>query len=80
MQKAAASVHPTSRGPISEDGAATATGSTKVRRAAVDAVAAAGAAIPAKSTPKPTRAMVATAATLCVETSVPSTVKQLPTR
>ena len=80
MQHAAAIVHPTRRGPISEVGAATATGSTKVRRAAVDAVAAGGAAMPAKSTPKPTRAMVTTAATLCVETAVPSTVKQDPTR
>ena len=79
MQKAAASVHPTRRGPIAEAGCATATGSTNVRRAAVDAVAAGGATMPAKSTPKPTRAMVTTAATLCVETTVPSTMKQPPT-
>ena len=80
MQEAAASDHPRRRGPISEVGWATATGSTKVRRAAVEAVAAAGAAIPAKSTPKPTRAIVTTAAALWVEATVPSTTKQLPTR
>ena len=53
-------------------------GRTKVNRAAVDAVAACGARIPAKSTAKPTTAIVTTAATLFVETTVPSTVKQAP--
>ena len=78
MLKAAASVHPTRRGPTAEAGWATATGRTKVSRAAVDAVAACGDAMPAKSTTKPTTAIAATAATLCVETTVPSTTKQLP--
>ena len=58
MQSAAASVHPTRRGPTAEAGWATATGRTKVSRAAVDAVAACGDAMPAKSTTKPTTAMV----------------------
>ena len=60
---------------MADAGCATATGRTKVRSAAVVAVAACGATIPAKSTPKPTTAMVTTAATLFVETTVPSTVK-----
>ena len=76
MQSAAASVHPTRRGPTAEAGWATATGRTKVSRAAVDAVAACGDAMPAKRTMKPTTAMAATAATFCVETTVPSTTKQ----
>ena len=79
MQKAAAIVHPMSRGPMAETGCATATGRTKVSKAAVVAVAAWGATIPAKSTPKPTIPIVTTAATLCVETTVPSTMKQAPT-
>ena len=79
MQKTAASVQPTRRGPTAEAGWATATGRTKVSSAAVDAVAACGATMPAKSTAKPTSAMVTTAATLWVETTVPSTVKQAPT-
>ena len=79
MQKAAAIVHPMSRGPIADTGWATATGKTKVSRAAVVAVAACGATTPAKSTAKPTSAIVTTAATLFVETTVPSTTKQAPT-
>ncbi len=77
-EKAAASVHPRSRGPMAEAGCATETGRTNVKRAAVEAVAAGGATTPAKSTTKPTRAMATTAATLWVETSVPSAMKQLP--
>ena len=50
-----------------------------MRSAAVVAVAAWGATIPAKSTAKPTSAMVTTAATLLVETTVPRTMKQAPT-
>ena len=46
-------VHPTRRGPMADTGCATATGRTKVRSAAVVAVAAWGATIPAKSTAKP---------------------------
>ena len=80
MQKAAASVQPMRRGPMADAGWATATGRTKVSRAAVVAVAACGATIPVKSTAKPTTAIVTTAATLCVETTVPRTVKQAPTR
>ena len=79
MQKAAASVQPMRRGPMADTGWATATGRTKVSSAAVVAVAACGATIPAKSTAKPTTPIVTTAATLCVETKVPSTVKQAPT-
>ena len=79
MQKTAAIVHPTRRGPMAEAGCATATGRTKVRSAAVVAVAAWGATIPAKSTANPTSAIVTTAATLWVETTVPSTMKQAPT-
>ena len=78
MEKAAASVHPSSRGPIAEAGCATETGRTNVKRAAVDAVAAGGATTPAKSTTKPTTAMAATAASLWVDTTVPSTMKQPP--
>ena len=55
-QKAAASVQPIRRGPMADAGSATATGRTKVSRAAVVAVAAWGATIPAKSTAKPTTA------------------------
>ena len=80
MQKTPASVHPSRRGPTADAGCATATGRTKVRSAAVVAVAAWGATIPANSTPKPTTAMVTTASTLFVETTVPRTVKQAPTR
>ena len=72
MQKTAAIVHPRRRGPTADAGCATATGRTKVRSAAVVAVAAWGATTPAKSTAKPTSAMVTTAATLLVETTVPS--------
>ena len=56
---------------MAETGCATATGRTNVSSAAVVAVAAWGATIPAKSTAKPTTAMVTTAATLLVETTVP---------
>ena len=78
MQKKPAMVHPIRRGPMAESGCATATGRTNVRSAAVVAVAAWGATMPAKSTPKPTNAMVTTAATLFVETTVPRTIKQAP--
>ena len=64
MQMTPASVQPNSRGPIAESGCATATGRTKVRRAAVVAVAARGATIPANSTAKPTNPMVTTASDL----------------
>ncbi len=40
MQAAPASTHPSSRSPISDEGWATATGSTNVKSAAVEAVAA----------------------------------------
>jgi len=53
-------------------------GRTKVSSAAVDAVAACGEAMPAKRTTKPTTAMAATAATFCVETTVPSTMNSSP--
>ena len=79
MQKTPAIVQPTRRGPTCEAGWATATGRTNVNSAAVDAVAAWGATMPVKRTTKPTTAIVMTAATLCVDTTVPSTVKQAPT-
>ena len=80
MQKAPASVHPSRRGPMAETGWATATDKTKVSSAAVVAVAICGTTIPVKSTAKPTNPMVTTAATLFVETKVPSAMKQAPTR
>ena len=79
VQKAAAIVHPISRGPTAETGCATATGRTKVSKAAVVAVAAWGATIPVKRTPKPTIPIATMAATLCVEATVPSTMEQVPT-
>ena len=79
MQKTPANVQPSNRGPTSEAGWATATGRTNVNSAAVDAVAAWGDTIPVNSTAKPTTAIVMTAATLWVDTTVPSTVKQAPT-
>ena len=79
MLKAAASVQPTMRGPTAEAGAATDTGRTNVSNAAVEAVAAWGETMPAKRTPKPTSPMATTAATLWLETTVPSTMKQLLT-
>ena len=79
MQKSPAASQPTSRGPTAEAGWATATGSTKTSSAAVDPVAAWGERIPAKSTQNPTTAMATTAATLSVETTVPTAMKQPPT-
>ncbi len=79
MEKTAASVQPRRRGPTAEAGCATETGRTNVSSAAVDAVAAWGATMPAKSTAKPTSAMMTTAATLWVEATVPTTMKQAPT-
>ena len=79
MLKTAASVQPTMRGPTAEAGAATDTGRTNSSNAAVEAVAAWGATMPAKRTPKPTRPMATTAAALWLETTVPITMKRLPT-
>ena len=60
-------------------GWATATGNTKSKRAAVDAVATCGDTIPRKRTQNPTAAIATTAATLSVETAVPTAMKQPPT-
>ena len=79
MENAPASAHPSRRGPRADAGWATATGNTKVRIAAVDAVAACGEKIPEKSTAKPTTAIATTAATLSVETTVPREMRPLPT-
>ncbi len=79
MERAAAITHPSSRGPTSVAGWATATGNTKVSSAAVDADAACGETIPPKSTPKATAAITVMAAASWVETTVPSVMKQLPT-
>ena len=76
----AANAQPISRGPMAEAGWTTATGSTKVRRAAVDPVAAWGETMPANSTPNPTTAITAMAATLWVETTVPRAMKPVPAR
>ncbi len=75
---APASAKPPRRGPIEETGAATATGRTKVNSAAVDAVAACGATIPANRTTKPTTAIAATAATLWVDAVVPTVTNTVP--
>ena len=79
MQKTPAAIHPTSRGPTWSAGWATATGNTKTRRAAVAPVAAWGEMTPANSTPNPTTAIRTTDATLLVETTVPTAMKQTPT-
>ena len=79
MQKAPATTQPSSRGPRSDRGTVTATGSTKSRRAAVEAVAAWGVTIPANSTTKPTTAMATTEATLSVENNVPMMMNPTPT-
>jgi hypothetical protein len=76
-EAAEARVHPSRRGPTAEAGWATDTGRMNVSSTAVVAVAAAGATMPAKSTAKPARAIATTAATLLVETTVPSTMRQL---
>ncbi len=75
---APASAHPSSRGPIAEDGWATATGSTNSNEAAVDAVAAWGETMPAKSTTNPTTAMATTDNALLVDTAVPRAMKAAP--
>ena len=64
---------------MSDTGAGTATGRTKVSNAAVDAVATWGDTIPAYSTRNPTTAMEMTAAALCVEAAVAMTMKTAPT-
>ena len=69
MLNAPASSQPRRRGPIAEAGWATATGSTNMRSAAVDAVAARGVTIPAYRTANPTTAMATTAANSSVEAS-----------
>ena len=69
---------PTSRGPTAEFGAATATGRTKTRRTAVDAVAIVGDTIPANRTANPMTAIVTTAAILWVEATVPSEMRTAP--
>ena len=79
IHAAPANAQPISRGPTAEAGWATATGNTKIKSAAVDAVAASGVTIPAKRTANPTTAITTTDATLCVETTVPTEMKQLPT-
>ena len=79
MQATPAKAQPSSRGPMAEGGWATATGSTKTSNVAVDAAAACGDTIPANSTANPTTAMTPTAIHLCVETSVPSAIRPLPT-
>ncbi len=78
MQQTPAITQPIIRQPTADDGWATATGKTNKSNAAVDAVAARGSTIPAKSTTKPTTAIVTTAATLLVETTVPRMMKTLP--
>ena len=78
MQTATAMAQPSNRGPMADAGWATATGSTKTSRAAVEALAAWGETIPANSTPNPTTAMTTTAATLSRETAVPRAMKPVP--
>ena len=81
MQKMPAETQPTSRGPMAVAGAATATGSTKISRAAVDPVAAWGERIPAKSTAKPDHRHRHHAPPPCASRrAVPRTMKQTPTR
>jgi hypothetical protein len=80
IQATPANAQPISRDPTAEAGWATATGNTKVKSAAVDAVAASGVTIPAKRTANPTTAITTTDATFCVETTVPIEIRQLPTR
>ncbi len=60
---------------MADAGWATATGRTKVSRAAVAAVAAWGVTMPAKSTRNPITAMATTAGTLWVDAAVPSAMK-----
>lgn len=79
MQATAAHAQPSRRGPMAEAGWATATGRTKMSNVAVDAAAACGDTIPAKSTANPTTAMTPTETHLCVETTVPSAMRPLPT-
>ena len=79
MAKAAAMAQPSRRGPMAEVGWATATGSTKVRRAAVVAAAAAGEAMPANSSTNPTTAIPTTAAASWVEATVPRVMSTAPT-
>ena len=75
MAMAPASSQPTRRGPMADGGSATATGRTKVSRAAVAQVAIWGATMPAKRTRNPTTAMATTASTWWVDTAVPSAMK-----
>ena len=63
-------------GPTAEAGADRDTRRTNVNKAAVEAVAAWGTTMPAKRTAKPTTPMATTAATLSLETTVPSTIKK----
>ena len=60
---------------MADGGWATATGRTKVNKAAVEAVAARGERMPQKSTRNPTTAIATTAATLWVDAAVPSAMK-----
>ena len=78
-EKAAATDHPKSRGPIADTGWATATGKTKRSNVAVGAIAACGETIPTNKTTKPTSAIDTTAATLCVDAAVPRAMNPIPT-
>ena len=78
MQHTPAMAQPIMRHPTADAGCATATDRTNVSNTAVDAVAAWGSTIPAKSTTNPTTPMVATAAALLVDTTVPRAIRTLP--
>ena len=80
MQKAAASVHPTKRGPTADAGCGHGDREDERQDAAVAAVAAWGATIPAKSTAKPDETpWRPPRRPSWVDTTVPSAMKQLPT-
>ena len=64
---------------MAEAGAGSATGSTNVRRTAVDPATARGLTMPANRTTKPTTAMATTARTAWVEHRVATVMRTAPT-
>ena len=78
MQKAPARAQPASLVPTAPAGAGTATGRTKVSRAAVAPTAAWGLTAPARSTAKPKTSMPITAVAAWKEHSVPTVTSSVP--